>query len=255
MIKSYIDKTDPKDEWNWVEFWNKWLQWNLITITAIINAQTDWSKFVENVLENQEEQEKHIEVNRRVRGAIEKWKKYALSINNEVLYNKLTSLEVIDGKVKLSDWTIIITWYPDIESDPKKWIFTRNVKNLQSEDIKAVYFTYEKWLKDYCESKWYKIPTDEEYVKIFNEISEEWDDKFTSIIIDVLWRAFSGFYNDNWGFTPQWNSEQIWSGSPSDNMDNANYYFLNRGHRFANTVSCNKKHALGVIFVDDNKAD
>jgi hypothetical protein len=243
--------------WNklWEDLWiNKLSEWWVFVSSKTTQLQQEWKIKTSKALINSWEHEKYSDVNCRVKAGIIKWIEYANKYKKDTLKVKLESLEVLDGKIKIPDWTIVKTWYPNIEESPEKWIFIRKVRNLQWEQIKAVYFQHKQWLKDYCKEVWCRIPNDKEYEKIFNQISEKWDENFTKILVDVLWIAFSGFRFINWEYSIPGIVAVFLSSSLAHCKDDFRCCLLDaRGGNIPrfNNNSC--EYACWVLFVEGKK--
>lgn len=175
---------------------------------------------------------------------------------------------IADDELQLIDWTVVKLWYPDIQADNEE-IFERMVKNTEWEDIKAVYFknrknwTFQKYVEE-MRKKWFRLLWNEdgndnfwktmrqEFKRIFGMIVKERNPNYSTIIIDILWRAFSGYRNTDWVFSDEGNEENFCSCSPTSLKGNIRYCYLESGNGSPcfDIGSC--EHGFPVVFVKDS---
>lgn len=206
----------------------------------------------------------------RVVIAIEKWRICADMKNNKSLMENLDSMTVIaEDELELWDWTVVKLGYPDIEADNKE-IFEQIVKDTEGREVRAVYFknkkggSFEKFMKEmkqkgfriaWAENDKYWIIRTQELKRIFDMIVKEWDLKYSAIIVDILWRAFSGFRETGWNFCYVGNEESFISCSPTSTENLAHYCYLSRGGNAPIFFPSPRKLGYWVLLFKNKKID
>ena len=127
---------------------------------------------------------------------------------------------ISDNELQLINWTIVKTWYPDMQPDWKE-IFEQVL-----EDWTRWIFVQQKWrLKKFLKEelkKWYRIAWKEmdvnwevfkkEMMEIFECFPGKWSEDWNNIIRDILGISWAGSFNPNWTFNEQLTTN-FWSNS------------------------------------------
>ncbi len=169
---------------------------------------------------------------------------------------------IAEDELQLANWIVVKLGYPDIKADNEE-IFEKIVQNIEWREIRAIYFSNGKAFKKYQEEmrqKWFRIAWSKKdknwkiFKKEMNEIFEQFPWKWVwiwnTIILDILWRSFSGYRETGWDFECIGDEENFWSCSPYDEdrpwncflyRDNNAPYFDTHGHNFG----------FGALFLQD----
>lgn len=206
----------------------------------------------------------------RVVKAIEKWRAEAESRNDKEFIETLDSMTVIsEDEMQLKDWTTVKLGYPEITPDNEE-IFERTVKDTEGKEMRAVYFkNRNSWaLKKYLEEmkkEWFRIPWHEkdkdweirtkEFKRIFSLIVPEWTPDRNNALIELLWRAFSGYCGTGWGWDDTSDEEGFWSCSHTSDEDDAHYCYLKRRNGSPNFFNGSREYGLGVLLFKDKSSD
>ena len=202
--------------------------------------------------------------------AIEKHRAEAVERNDTDLIENFDSMTVIsEDELELKDWTIVKLGYPEITPDNEE-IFERTVKDTEGKEMRAVYFkNRNSWaLKKYLEEmkkEWFRIPWHEkdkdweirtkEFKRIFGMIVPEWTPDRNNALIELLWRAFSGYRRTDWDWSNTGYEENFWSCSPASGEDNALYCSLGRGNGSPVFNNYSREFGFGVLLFKDKSSD